>query len=341
MAAANRRSTLVGVFEDPYQADKAVNELLNSGFRQDQIGVAMRTTEGMSESSTTPDADTADSDGSYAGSGAVTGAITGLGLGALAGLGVLAGVVPVIGPAIAAGTMGVILSNAAAGAGIVGLVGALVGAGMPEHEAQYYHEEFEAGRTIVTVAADGRADEATAILQRYGAYDMKSRGSSAAKTQSSTWDTEESVRAGKSGVTGREGDTIQVKEERLRARTQPVETGEVTVRKEIHTENKTLEVPVQREEVVIERTPVHGRAATDSITADDIREGEQIRIPVREDRVNVSKEAVVTEEVKVGKRTVQDTERVSGQVRKEELKVDKTGDADVKTRGGGKGSNPA
>ena len=37
-------------------------------------------------------------EGSHAESGALTGALTGLGLGALAGLGVLAGVVPIIGP---------------------------------------------------------------------------------------------------------------------------------------------------------------------------------------------------------------------------------------------------
>ena len=116
-----------------------------------------------------------------------------------------------------------------------------------------------------------------------------------------------------------------MKEERLHAEKRPVEAGEVTVRKEVHTETKTLEVPVQREEVVIERTPVHGRAATEGIAAGDIREGEEIRIPVREEQVNVSKDAVVTEEVKVGKRMVQDTERVSGQVRKEEVKVEQTG----------------
>ena len=94
---------------------------------------------------------------------------------ALAGLGVLSGVIPVIGPAIAAGTLGIILTNAAAGAGIGGLVGALAGAGIPEDEAHYYQGEFEAGRTIVTVEAGGRADEARAILYRYDAYDMTTR----------------------------------------------------------------------------------------------------------------------------------------------------------------------
>jgi hypothetical protein len=91
---------------------------------------------------------------------------------------VLSGVIPVVGPAIAGGTLGVILSNAAVGAGVGGLVGALVGAGIPEDEAQYYHNEFEAGRAIVTVRADGRADDAMAIFRRYSAYDMSTRPAS-------------------------------------------------------------------------------------------------------------------------------------------------------------------
>jgi len=331
MAAAQQRTTVVGVYEDRHQADKAVSELLKAGFRQDQIGVAMRHVEGTAGTTTT-----ADADDSHAGSGMVAGALTGLGLGTLAGLGVLAGVIPVVGPAIAAGTLGTILSNAAAGAGIAGLVGALIGGGVPEHEAKYYDEEFEAGRTIVTVTANGRATEATAILRRHGAYDMSSRGSTAAARSSGA-----SVHAASAQGAARESDAIQVKEERLRAEKRPVQAGEVTVRKEVHTENKTLEVPVQREQVVIERTPVHGRAATESFAAGNMREGEQIRIPVREEQVNVSKDAVVTEEVKVGKQTVQDTERVSGQVRKEELKVEQSGHVDVKTRGPGAGKNPA
>jgi uncharacterized protein (TIGR02271 family) len=323
MASKLQRSTIVGVFDDRRKADEAVNDLLKAGFRKDQIGVAMRRTEDLA--GTRSEADTGDSE---AGTGAIAGALTGLGLGALAGLGVLAGVIPVIGPAIAAGTLGVVLSNAAAGAGIAGLVGALIGAGVPEHEAKYYHEEFEAGRTIVTVTADSRLDEATAILRRHGAYDIDSRNRSAATSQATATSTGTVTGSAVGAHAAREGDTIQVKEERLHAQKHPVETGEVTVRKEVHTENKTLEVPVSREEVVIERNPVHGRA-----TAGDIREGEQVRIPVREEQVNVSKDAVVVEEVNVGKRVVQDTEKVSGQVRKEEVKVEQTGDVDVKTRG--------
>jgi hypothetical protein len=170
------RSTVVGVFEDRIHANKAINELHQAGFTQSQIGVVMRHTEGGDDLAAAPEHD------SHATAGALTGALTGLGLGALAGLGVLAGVIPVVGPAIAAGTLGVVLSNAAAGAGIAGLLGALVGAGIPEHEAKFYQGELEAGRSIITIHAESRADEASTILRRCGGYDVSSRREAMAST---------------------------------------------------------------------------------------------------------------------------------------------------------------
>jgi uncharacterized protein (TIGR02271 family) len=328
-----QQSTIVGVIEDRQQADRAIDELRRAGFDDDQIGVALRHEEGEFDV-----ADTGETgEETEAGTGAMAGILTGLVLGALAGFGVLSGVIPVLGPAIAGGTLGVILSNAAAGAGIGGLVGVLVGAGIPEHEAQYYQGEFEAGRTIVTVQADGRADEALAILHRYGAYDMSTRGATAGSAATVSGTPSAATRGKGRKAAAREGDTIQVKEERLEAQKRPVETGEVRVRREVHTETKTLDVPVEREEVVIERTPVSGRAATEDLAADSLGAGEEISIPVHEEQVDVGKHAVVTEEVKVGKRVVQDTERVSGDVRKEEVKVEQTGDANVRSRGAGKG----
>jgi uncharacterized protein (TIGR02271 family) len=327
--AMQQRSTVVGVFEDRKHADRAIADLRAAGFRDDQIGVAMRHSD---ESEVTADTS---ADDSAAGSGALTGALTGMGLGALAGLGVLAGVIPVVGPAIAGGTLGVILSNAAAGAGIAGLAGALVGSGIPEEEANYYHGEFEAGRTIVTVQAEGRYDDAAAILRRAGAYDMSTRGSAATGATSpgiggtSTRSTASAAPTASSA--SRAGDTMQVKEERLHAEKQPVHTGEVRVGKEVRTETQTIDVPVEREEVFIERKPASGHA-TGRIKAGEIGQGEDVVIPVREDQVNVGKETVVTEQVGVGKRIVHDTQRVSGEVRKEEVRIDKEGDVDVRTQ---------
>jgi uncharacterized protein (TIGR02271 family) len=162
---------------------------------------------------------------------------------------------------------------------------------------------------LVTVKADGRYDEAVAILRRYHSYDMATRPAATTGTARRT----------------EEGQNIQLKEEQLHAHKTPVKTGEVTVRKEVVTDRKTIDVPVEREEVVIERHPVSGRAASG-----DIRAGEEIRIPVKEEKVHVEKDAVVTEEVNVSKRKVKDTEHVAGTVRKEQLKVEREGDVDVR-----------
>jgi uncharacterized protein (TIGR02271 family) len=117
--------------------------------------------------------------------------------------------------------------------------------------------------------------------------------------------------------------TIRLHEERLKVDKQPVRTGEVEVRKEVHTEQKSITVPVEREEVVIERRPASGQPAGDI-------KAEEIRIPVKEEKVHVHKEAVVKEEVSVGKQKVQDTKTVTGEVRSEELKIEQKGDVKVK-----------
>jgi len=321
-AKTEQRSTVVGVFETHRQADAAVSELRQAGFREDQIGVASRRPEGDVTGTETATAEQA----SNAGTGAIAGALTGVGLGGLVGLGVLAGVIPVLGPVIAGGTLAVILANAAGGAAIGTLIGALTGAGISEEEARYYHGEFEAGRTLVTVKADGRYDEVVGILRRHGAYDMQTAASRTSSTATASRST--TAGAGAASRTAEGGQTVQVKEEELHARKHQVEAGEVRVRKEVHTEHKTLDVPVQREEVVIERHAPTGHGATS-----DIKEGEEIRVPVMEEQVTVEKTPVVKEEVTVGKRVVQDTKRVSGEVRKEDVRVEREGDVDV--RGGG------
>lgn len=322
-----QRSTVVGVFEDRRQADAAINELRKAGFREDQIGVASRHTEGEAATTTTGE------QGTKWETGAITGALAGAGLGGLVGLGIMAGVIPVIGPVIAGGTLAVILANAAGGAAIGGLLGALTGAGIPEEEARYYQGEFEAGRTLVTVTADGRYDEAVAILRRHGAYDMQTAASRTSGTTATAAATARSTSAGTATAsrTVEGGQTVQVKEEELQARKQPVETGAVNVRKEVHTEQKTMEVPTQREEVVIERHAPTGEPTA----ASDIGPGEEIRVPVREEQVSVEKKPVVKEEVTVGKRAVQHTERVAGEVRKEEVRVEREGDVDVREGGTG------
>jgi len=119
--------------------------------------------------------------------------------------------------------------------------------------------------------------------------------------------------------------TIQLREERLKVNKTPVEAGDVSVHKEIVTEQKTITVPVEHEELVIERRPGSGKVVAGGVRGDS----EEIRVPLRSEQVEVSKEAVVTEEVAVGKRKVQGSKEVSATLNKEQLNVEKHGDVRV------------
>jgi uncharacterized protein (TIGR02271 family) len=305
----NQRTTVVGVFENAHDAQQAIKELRQMGFREDQIGLAAHQQAQSTSANTT--------DEGNAGTGAMTGALAGAGLGAAWSLAAIAGLIPAIGPVIAGGTLAAVLAGAGLGAAAVGLAGALIGMGIPEQEAQFYEEEFKSGRTVVTVKCDSRYDEAVAILRRHNAYDVDTRAARRTATSS----------AGAAASSGA-NETIQVHEEQLQVHKHPVQTGEVRLRKEVRTEHQTIDVPVKKEEVVIERHAVGGAACSS-----DIHPGEEIRIPVSEEQVSVEKQTVVKEEIKAGKRQVQDTERVSGDVRKEEVRIEKEGNVDVTAPG--------
>ncbi len=117
--------------------------------------------------------------------------------------------------------------------------------------------------------------------------------------------------------------SLRLREERLNVSKDRVQAGEVGLHKDVVTEQKTVNVPVTHEEVVIER-----HAVTDG-TVDNtpIGEGEVIRVPVSEEQVNVSKDTVVTGEVAIGKRAVQETQQVTDTVQREEARIDQQGDA--------------
>src|SRR5947209_497667 len=56
----------------------------------------------------------------------------------------------------------------------------LVGMGMPQEDATYYQQEYEAGRSIVAVTGGSRMPEAATILSRYGAYSANRRSAQTA-----------------------------------------------------------------------------------------------------------------------------------------------------------------
>lgn len=107
-------------------------------------------------------------------------------------------------------------------------------------------------------------------------------------------------------------------EERLTVGTKSEPTGKVRLRKHVVTENVTKTVPVQREEVRVERVPLDDDATAGRIDDD----GDSVEVTLHEETPVVEKETVAVEEVRLDKDTVTDQEQVTSEVRKEQIDTD-------------------
>lgn len=121
-------------------------------------------------------------------------------------------------------------------------------------------------------------------------------------------------------------ESVQLHEERLNVDKENVETGEASVDKHVVEEEQEFDVPVEREEVTIERKPVNEKIDEDFNANDD----DSVHIPLHEERVKVDKENVVSEEIVIKKNKVQDTEHVSEKVRHEEADINNPTDDNPK-----------
>jgi len=163
-----QQSAVVGVFEDRKLANEAIGALIAAGFAQKRIGAAMRYN--VVESEVIDERLDA-----FAAARAITDVLDGLGLRSLSGLGVSFQVIPILGPAIAVGTLREMLSFAEEKGAVSGLLETLRNAGIPDEQADIYQCEFEVGRTLVIVEAQGRQAEAATILRSRGGSDKISR----------------------------------------------------------------------------------------------------------------------------------------------------------------------
>jgi uncharacterized protein (TIGR02271 family) len=197
------------------------------------------------------------------------------------------------------------------GYGSTGLRENLTGLSVPEDRSRYFDHRFSSNPSgaIVTVNAGSRVSEVEAILQQYGG-DLGEN--------SESYDYSSAPAAATTGMDNNQN--IQLLGEILRVHKDRISRGEVTLRKEVITENQTIQVPVTREELVIERRSVSGNTPADGTIGDN----STIRIPLSEETASIDKSTVVREEVSVGKKAVEEVRDLSGQVRREELIVDDT-----------------
>lgn len=128
-------------------------------------------------------------------------------------------------------------------------------------------------------------------------------------------------------VGDRDDASVVVRDEQLDVHTERQATGEYRLRKHTYEDTETVEVPVQREEVVVERTQVDPNSAE----ARTGRGDDEVTVTTHED-VPVVDKNVTAEKVSLGKNTVQDTETVTETVQHEDVDIDR----DVKGDGLGR-----
>src|SRR5690348_5078133 len=127
----------------------------------------------------------------------------------------------------------------------------LEGMGIPDQHRRYYNNALRSGGVLVTVNAGGRSAEAYSILRRH-------QGMTSDMSAADIERNEVNLRGRSPDISQTSEQHIQLLGEVLRVYKERVERGSVTVRKEVVTERQNIEVPVTREEVVIERHPAQG-----------------------------------------------------------------------------------
>ncbi len=112
-------------------------------------------------------------------------------------------------------------------------------------------------------------------------------------------------------------------EERLQVGTQQVESGRARLRKYVTTSTETVQVPVQKETLQVEREPITDANAGQALDGPAISE-EEHEIVLTEERPVVAKEAVPVERVRVGKQVETEQATVSEDVRQEQIDLDES-----------------
>jgi hypothetical protein len=173
---AGKNTAVYGIYRTREMAETAVDRLIASGFRKEDISVLLQDNVGTKDfahkkETKAPEGTT---------TGVVAGGAVGGTLGLLAGIGALA--IPGLGPLIAAGPIMATLAGIGSGGVVGGIAGALVGMSIPEYEAKRYEGRIKEGGILLSVHCDNSdwVKKAKDLLKETGADDISSTGEAAA-----------------------------------------------------------------------------------------------------------------------------------------------------------------
>jgi uncharacterized protein (TIGR02271 family) len=176
-----------------------------------------------------------------------------------------------------------------------------------------------------TMQADGSLsqDDEAQLYRHYGLDYSEHRSDSGLPAGTADDTRDDTVGRDVSGPTTDQAMTRS--EEELQVGTQTRERGRARLRKYVTTETQQVTVPVQREEVRVEREPITD-ANRDAATSGPAISEEEHEVTLHEETPVVEKRAVPKERVRLDTETVTDERQVSEEVRKEQIEID--GDQD-------------
>ena len=116
---------------------------------------------------------------------------------------------------------------------------------------------------------------------------------------------------------------LQILEEQLGISKRWMQTGEVTIHKEVLKDEKTIKVPILCENLVIEKK------ALAEVPNKENGSSETIRIPIKEERFNIIKHPVILNDVSIYKRKFRRSQLVEKTLKKDRVHLEITGDPDI------------
>jgi uncharacterized protein (TIGR02271 family) len=160
------------------------------------------------------------------------------------------------------------------------------------------------------------------LWRHYGLdYDSRYTTDTADRDRDGVYDDVQDTAVGRDTSGPTTDDAMTRSEEELRVGTTQRERGRARLRKYVTTETQQVTVPVQREEVRVEREPITD-ANLDAATSGPAISEEEHEVTLREEEPVVEKRTVPRERVRLDTDTVTDERQVSEEVRKEQIEVD-------------------
>ncbi len=308
--------TVIGVFDNATEAQKAVEELVSDGFSRSNIDLSTQSDSSYSDTGTTTSGTTTTSDALI--------------------------------PDRHRNTSGTYTEEIAddakdTGSSIGNFFSSLFGGS--DDADRYSHVGERSSIVTVHVQSEDEAERAADILDDNGAVDVNERaeqygyGSTAeygtagsatglAATQTTVSDSDY---VAPTNLTGNTDQTIKVVQEDLQVGKREVETGGVRVRSRIVERPVEESLRLREERVRVQRTPVNRPATADDLNA--FQEG-QIEVVEHAEVPVVSKTANVVEEISVGKEVNERVETIRDTVRSTDVDVENIASTDpsVQTR---------